>query len=79
MAKIRSLRLIHFELPNLFVLTLASDRAVLYGNVAFSILVLSTKKWYSSFLKRVCVSYKICFKANVMKTFKISLDYHIKT
>ena len=33
----------------LFVLTLASGRAVLYGNVSFPILVLSTKKQYSSF------------------------------
>ena len=28
-----------------FVLTFASDRAVFYGNFAFSILVLSNKKW----------------------------------
>ena len=35
----------------LFVLTLASGRAVLYGNVSFPILVLSTKKQYSSFCK----------------------------
>ena len=38
-----------FCTPILFVLTLASDRAVLYGNVVFSILVLSNKKPYSSF------------------------------
>ena len=36
-----------------------SDRAVLYGNVAFSILLLSTKKQYSSFLKKVLVFQKI--------------------
>ena len=35
-------------------LTLASDTAVLYGNGVFSISVLSTKKWFSSFLKNVC-------------------------
>ena len=46
-------------LPILFVLTLASDRAVLYGNVAFSVLVLSTEKRYSSFLKKVFVFEKI--------------------
>ena len=33
----------------LFVLTMASDMTVVYGNDAFSILVLSTKKRYSSF------------------------------
>ena len=33
---------------------MASGRAILHGNVEFSILVLSTEKRYSSFLKRVC-------------------------
>ena len=61
------------------ILTLASDRLALYGNVAFSILVLSTKKLYSSFLKRVSVSQKICLKVEVLKTFKISSDCHIKS
>ena len=51
-----------FVLPILFVLTLASGRAVLCGHVAFSILVLSTKKWFSSFVKGVCVLQKTCFK-----------------
>ena len=36
-----------------FVLTLAFDRAVLYGNIALSFVVLLTKKWYSSSLKKV--------------------------
>ena len=31
---------------------LASDRAILYGNASFSILVFSTKKRYSSFLEK---------------------------
>ena len=44
-----------------------------------SILVLSTKKRYSSFLKRVCVFQKIYFKVKVLKSFKISNDCHIKT
>ena len=52
--------------------------AVLYGNDAFSILVLSTKKRYSSFLKKVFVFQKICFKVKVLKTFKIFTDCHIK-
>ena len=45
----------HFILLILFVLTLASDRELLYENVAFGILVLSTKKRYSSFSKKVFV------------------------
>ena len=43
-----------------------------------SILVLSTKKWYSSFLKSVCLFQKIYFKVKVLKSFKISSDCHIK-
>ena len=46
---------------------------VLYGNDAFSILVLSTKKEYSSFLKNVFVFQKIYFKVKLLKTFKILL------
>ena len=53
--------------------------AVLYRNVAFSILVLSTKTRYSSFLKRVYVFQKICFKVKALKTFEISSHCHIKT
>ena len=43
-----------------------------------SILLLSTKKWYSSFFKSVCVFQKIYFKVKVLKSFKISSDCHIK-
>ena len=39
-----------------------------------SILVLSTKKRCSSFLKGVCVFQKIYFKVKVLKSFKISSD-----
>ena len=60
-------------------LTLASDMPVLYGNDAFSVLVLSPKKRYSSFLKKVFLFQKIYFKVKVSKTFKISTDCHIKT
>ena len=42
---------------------LASDRAVLYKNVAFSILLFSAIKQYSSFLKWVCVFQKTCLEA----------------
>ena len=51
--------------------------AVLYGNDASSILVLSTKKWYSIFLKKIFVFDKIYFKVKVLKTFKISIDCHM--
>ena len=49
MAKLRSLCEVCLVVAFLFVLTLASDMADLYGNDAFSILVLSTRKQYSSF------------------------------
>ena len=44
----------------------------------FSILVLWTKKRYSSFLKKFFVFQKISFKVKVLKTFKIATDFHIK-
>ena len=43
MTKFSSLLYVNFVLPFLFALILASDRAVLYGNVGVSILVLSLK------------------------------------
>ena len=52
--------------------------AVLYGN-AFSILVLATKKRYSSFLKKVFAFQKVYFKVKVLKTLKIFTDFPIKT
>ena len=57
---------------------LAFYMAVLYGNSALSRLLLSTKKRYSSFLKKLFVFQKICFKVKVLKTLKISTDCHIK-
>ena len=62
----------HFVPLILFVLTLASERAVLYQNVSHSILVLSTKKRHSSFLKKFFVFQKICFKVELLKRFEIS-------
>ena len=44
--------------------------AVLYGNGALSILVLSTKKRYLSFLKKIFVFQKIFLKVKVLKTSK---------
>ena len=52
---------------------LAFDRAVLFQNVVFSILVFSTKKRYSSFEKG------FHFSVQVSKMFKIFSDCHIKT
>ena len=42
------------------------------------ILILSTKKRYSIFLKSACIFQKIHFKVKVLKSFKIFNDYHIK-
>ena len=53
--------------------------ALLYGNDEFSILVLSTKKHYSSFFKKVLVFQKICFKVKVLIMFKMFTDCDIKT
>ena len=66
-----------FCTPILFVLTLAFGRAVLYENMAFSMVVLSTKKQYSSFSKKLFVFQKIYFKVRAMKKFKDSCDCHI--
>ena len=68
-----------FVLTIPFVLILASDITVLYENHAFSILVLSIKKCYSSFLKKFFVFQKVFFKVKVLKTFKTSTDCHIRT
>ena len=79
MEKLRSFCKINFVLPILFVLTLVFDKAVLYGNVAFPIIVRSSKKHCSSFLKKDLVSQKTCFKVKEIKTLKITSDYHLKT
>ena len=71
--------LLHFVLTALFVLTLASDMAVLHRNDPYSILIPSSKKRYSSFLKNVFVFKKIYFKVKVLKIFKISTDCHTRT
>ena len=63
----------------LFALKSAYDMAGLYENDAFLIFVLSTKKLYSSLLKKVFIFEKICFKVKVLKSFKFFTDCHIKT
>ena len=67
LTKLHSLWQFHFIITILFVLTLVSDRVV------------STKKRYSSFLRKVFVFQKICFKAKVLKKFETFTDCHIKT
>ena len=52
---------------------------LLYGNNAFSILVLLTKKRYSSFSKKDFLFQIICSKVKVLKTFKTSTNCHIRT
>ena len=75
--KLRSFCRVNFVLPILFVLTLVFGKAVLHGNVAFTILL--RKKRYSSFLKKYLVFRKTYFKVKVIKTFKIPKNYHVKT
>ena len=62
----------------LYVLTLASDRAVLSGNDALAVLLFSTKKRYSNFLKNVFAFQKISFKVKLFKAFEAWSDCHIK-
>ena len=50
--KLRFLWKVNFILPILFFLTLVFDSAVLYGNVAFSIDILSNESRHSSFFKK---------------------------
>ena len=54
-----------FILSILFVLTSASDRVALHRKDMFSILVLSTKEQYTSFLKKVFGFQEICFKVKI--------------
>ena len=62
-----------------FFLTLAFNRTIFYRNNVLSILVLSTKKGYSSFAKKSFVFQKsLCFKFKALKMFKISSDCPIK-
>ena len=62
-----------------FVLTLAFERAVLHGNAALLILVLSTRNGTSVFLKRFLLFRKFCFEMQVLRKFQIFINCHIKT
>ena len=46
--------------------------------MCFQTLVVSTEKRYSSFLKKVFVFQKICFKVKVLKKFETFTGRHIK-
>ena len=70
-AKLHFLLKVHFPLFIPFVLTLASDMAVLYQNITFSILTLLTKKHFSRFLKMILDFMIFFFKVKVVETFKI--------
>ena len=56
--------------PHSICLNFDFGRVLFYGN-ALSVVVLLTKKWYSSFSRRVFVFYKICIKVQAIKIFKI--------
>ena len=56
-----------------FVLTLASDRSVLNGNDVHSVLVVSTKKQCSSFMKKLFVFQKFVSELKYWKCLKLSL------
>ena len=60
--KLRSLWLVHFVLLIQFILTLAFDRVILYGNIALSIVVPSVEKRCASFLKKALVFQKFFSK-----------------
>ena len=52
MSKLSSLLKISFVLPIIFVLTLVFDKAVLYENIAFSIVVPASEKGTPIFSKK---------------------------
>ena len=51
----------------------------LWGTFALSNIILSTLKLYPSFLKKVFVFQRTCFKVKELNMFKISSDCQIKT
>ena len=70
--------MVHFLVTILFVLILASERAILNVNDVFLILVVLTKKRNSIFFKKVFVFQKTCFKVKVLKAFETFSDCHKK-
>ena len=67
-----------FILSILFVLTLASDRVALHRKDMFSILVLSTKEQYTSFLEKVFVFQEIYFKVKIKTQENIKIWWSLK-
>ena len=59
-----------FCTPHTIYVNINFDKAVFYGNIAFLILVLSSKKKFTSFLKNGLVFQKTYFKVKVMKRSK---------
>ena len=53
-----------FCIPHSICLNIDFWKQVLYGNVTFSIVVLSTKKWNSSFSKKA-----FCFSQNLFQSY----------
>ena len=72
--KIRFYVIGRFCVPRSICLNRASDRVAFCGLVTFSILL----KLYSSLMKKDFVFQKIRMINKVLKTFKISIDCHIK-
>ena len=68
-SKLHSLLKVHFALSVPFVLTLASDIAVLYISKHYIFSLSAFKRHYSSFLKMILDF--IFFKVQVLETFKI--------
>ena len=68
-----------FCTPYSIGLTLASERAVLYGNVAFSVLLLSTRKRYSPFLKKVKLVRTVLETCKTVRNYKHMLSFRKMT
>ena len=55
-----------------------SEKAALYQNDVFSILVCLTKKQYLNFLKKVLFFQKNCFTVRILQIFRTSSDCRVK-
>ena len=76
---IGNLMMAPFRTPHSVYLKIGFWQGNFVWKYALSFIVPWTKKSYSSFLKKVLVFQKTCFKVNILKTFKIQCDYHRKT
>ena len=64
--------------PHSLCLNIGFWQSSFVGKCCVSVLVLSTRKQYSSILKKVFVFQKICFKVKVLKKFKIKTCQSLK-